>query len=65
MPRIKNPEVFISYASQNRTRVQEIVRDLESSGIGVWRDQQKILGGGNYGPEIVRAIKGSKVLMLR
>jgi len=59
-----NAEVFISYASKNRDQVQEIAQHLESTGVRVWRDQQKILGGGNYGPDIARGIKGSKVLML-
>jgi hypothetical protein len=59
-----NAKVFISYASQNRPKVQEIAQHLESNGVRAWRDDQDILGGGNYGPEIVRAIKNSKVLML-
>ena len=63
-PDTVSAEVFISYASQNKDRVQEIVLHLEAAGVRVWRDQQKIPGGGNFGQEIVKGIKGSKVLML-
>ena len=58
------PEVFVSYASRDREPVVRIVGQLEAAGVTVWRDQEMILGGGNYGPEIVAAIKNSKVLML-
>ncbi|MEA1946266.1 MAG: TIR domain-containing protein [Thermodesulfobacteriota bacterium] len=57
-------EVFICYASQNRDQVQEIVLRLEAAGVRVWRDQEKILGGSNFDQEIIKGIKGSKVLML-
>ena len=63
-PDAVSAEVFISYASQNKDRVQEIALHLEAAGVRVWRDQLKILGGGNFGQEIVKGIKGSKVLML-
>ena len=63
-PDTVSAEVFISYASQNKDRVQEIALHLEAAGVRVWRDQQKILGGGNFGQEIVKGIKGSNVLML-
>src|SRR5205823_11788040 len=58
------PEVFISYASRNRDRVVPIARHLESAGVTIWRDQDEILGGENYGPKIVEGIKRCKLLML-
>ena len=57
-------DVFVSYASRDVDRVVPIVAQLESAGVSVWRDQEQILGGGNYGPEIVEAIERSEVLML-
>jgi hypothetical protein len=57
-------EVFISYASRNRERVVELAGHLESAGVTIWRDQNEILGGENYGPKIVHGIKNCKVLLL-
>lgn len=59
-----NAEVFISYASRNRDRVVHIADQLQSAGVTIWRDQNEILGGENYGPKIVNGIKNCKVLLL-
>ena len=61
-----NPSIqaFLSYSSRDRHRAIEIADALESKGIGLWRDQNEILGGENYGPKIVEAIKKSTVLLL-
>jgi len=59
-----NTEVFISYSSRDCHRVFQMVDLLESAGVKVWIDRNKIPGGTNYGEEIVRAIKNCKVLML-
>jgi len=37
-PDTVSAEVFISYASQNKDRVQEIALHLEAAGVKVWRD---------------------------
>src|SRR5262249_1147335 len=58
------PEVFISYDSRDRERVVQIARQLKEAGVTVWRDQEQILGGQNYGPRIVQGIKHCKVLLL-
>jgi hypothetical protein len=58
------PDVFISYASRNRDQVVHLAGHLESSGVTIWRDQNEILGGENYGPKIVHGIKNCKVLLL-
>src|SRR5215210_7902311 len=58
------PEVFISYASQDRPRVLEIVRVLEQAGVSVWLDRDRILGSQIYGPEIVRAIGACTVVLV-
>jgi len=57
-------DVFISYSSRDRPRVLEIARALEKSGVSCWLDFKFIDGGDVYGPEIVNAIKKSKVLAL-
>lgn len=58
------PDVFVSYSSRDRERVLEIVERLSASGVSVWVDRQRIDGAANYGVEVVRGIKGCKVLML-
>jgi hypothetical protein len=57
-------DVFISYASRDRERVREIAEQLQSAGVSLWRDENDILGGENYGPKIVEGIKNCKVLLL-
>jgi hypothetical protein len=57
-------EVFVSYSSQDRQTVIDIVDALRLDGITFWRDGAEILGGQNYGPVIARAIKQSTALML-
>jgi TIR domain-containing protein/uncharacterized protein DUF4384 len=60
----KSPEVFISYTSKDRDKVVDLAAWLERAGVGIWRDQNEILGGENYGPKIVNAIKNAKVLLV-
>jgi len=60
----KSPEIFVSYASQDKEKVLNIVNLLEKNGLRVWRDETNIPGGKNYGPEIVRAIRSAKILLL-
>jgi hypothetical protein len=58
------PEVFVSYSVADRDRVISICEILEAAGVALWRDQNEILCGENYGPRIVQAIEASKVLVL-
>lgn len=62
--RARDIEIFISYSSQDRQQVLQIAEHLEVSGLHVWIDRNRIPGGTNYGPEIVRGIKECQVLML-
>src|SRR6266540_3541935 len=64
MPNPSAPEVFINYASRDSDRVLPIADQLQGASVSLWLDRHKIPGGSNYGPEIVRGIKGCKVLML-
>ncbi|BCG62936.1 MAG: hypothetical protein methR_P0615 [Methyloprofundus sp.] len=64
MKNITSADVFVSYASHDKIRVSEIVQQLELSGIRCWRDQEQIIGGGNYGLEIVNGIRQAKILLL-
>ena len=57
-------EVFISYASEDRDRVLDIVKRLQTRSIDVWIDRYKIPGGSEWSSEIVRGIKSCTVLLL-
>lgn len=59
-----NPEVFVSYASQDRERVLALVSSLRSNAVSLWLDRDRIEGGASWAREIVRAIRACKVLLL-
>lgn len=56
--------VFLSYSTRDRARVVEIAQALEGRGLLAWRDRNEILGGENYGPRIVEAVKQSVAVLL-
>ena len=53
------PYVFLSYASADRERAQEIATQLEARGVAVWIDRKSIAGGTSWSAEIVDGIKDS------
>ena len=57
-------EVFISYASQDRARILDLVERLRAAGVSVWIDQMGIEGATMWSQEIVAAIRNCKVLIL-
>ena len=57
-------QVFISYASKDADRVVPLAQLLEQSGVSVWRDGDRILGGQYYGEQIVHALAHSRVVLL-
>ncbi|MDD9867014.1 MAG: toll/interleukin-1 receptor domain-containing protein, partial [Verrucomicrobiales bacterium] len=57
-------EVFISYASQDRERIIDLVKRLDDAGVSVWIDQMSIEGATMWSQEIVAAIRSCKVLIL-
>ena len=57
-------EVFISYASEDRGRILDLVERLRGAGVSVWIDQMGIEGATMWSQEIVEAIDSCKVLIL-
>ena len=57
-------EVFISYASEDRERILDLVERLRGAGVSVWIDQMGIEGATMWSQEIVEAIDSCKVLIL-
>jgi TIR domain/Domain of unknown function (DUF4384) len=58
------PHVFVSYAADDKDLVLPIVDRLEHSGLAVWVDRRRIMGGMAWAQEIVRAIRRCKALVL-
>ena len=56
-------EVFISYASEDRERILDLVERLRGAGVSVWIDQMGIEGATMWSQEIVEAIDSCKVLI--
>jgi hypothetical protein len=48
---------FLSYASEDRGVVQEMAKRLHADGIGVWLDEQKLVGGADWDLEIRNALE--------
>jgi len=57
-------EVFISYGSADRERIQDLVSRLRQAGVTVWIDEAGIEGAAMWSEEIVGAINDCKVLIL-
>ncbi|MBC8244726.1 MAG: tetratricopeptide repeat protein [Verrucomicrobia bacterium] len=57
-------EVFISYGSPDRDRIQDLVSRLRQAGVTVWIDEAGIEGAAMWSEEIVGAINHCKVLIL-
>ena len=57
-------EVFISYGSADRERIQDLVSRLRQASVTVWIDEAGIEGAAMWSEEIVGAINHCKVLIL-
>ena len=57
-------EVFISYGSVDRERIQDLVSRMRQAGVTVWIDEAGIEGAAMWSEEIVGAINHCKVLIL-
>ena len=57
-------EVFISYGSADRERIQDLVSRMRQAGVTVWIDEAGIEGAAMWSEEIVGAINQCKVLIL-
>jgi hypothetical protein len=57
-------DVFISYASKDKTVADAVCARLESAGIRCWIAPRDIVAGTSYGEAIIEAIHGAKVMVL-
>ena len=51
-------KIFISYSSDDKTPIQEVVGDLESLGHTVWFDSE-LVGGQSWWDRILREIENA------
>ena len=58
------PEVFISYASEDRASAEQLYRDLKSEGYDAWIDSQNLIAGSNWSIEIQKAIRESQYVVI-
>ncbi len=58
------PEVFISYAHEDRIAAESLHRDLRCEGFDAWIDSQDLLAGSNWAHEIRKAIHNSQYFIL-
>lgn len=54
---MKAPKVFISYAKEDRSRVQRLYDSLATQGFNVWLDEERLVPGDEWEPEIEKAIE--------
>jgi hypothetical protein len=57
-------DVFISYASKDKTIADAVCARLEAAGIRCWIAPRDIVAGTSYGEAIIEAIRGLKVMVL-
>ncbi|HEX7829972.1 MAG TPA: toll/interleukin-1 receptor domain-containing protein [Thermoanaerobaculia bacterium] len=56
-PAEKAPLAFISYASENRDRVEMLMVKLLARGINVWQDRQDLRAGDDWNQKLIRVIR--------
>ncbi len=56
-------DVFISYARQEESRVEQLINALETSGYSVWLDRQ-VTAGARYATEIEKALDEAKCVLV-
>ena len=57
-------QVFLCYASDDRSTVLKLYERLQDEGINPWLDKRKLLGGQDWNLEIKKAIKGSDIILV-
>jgi hypothetical protein len=55
--------IFLSYASEDRTVVDALRRDLEAAGVDVWFDRQQLEAGDDYEAKIKRNIENASLFV--
>jgi hypothetical protein len=57
-------DIFISYARENRSFADRLVRDLEANNISTWMDRSNLKGGQEWTPTIQDAIDACQTMLV-
>lgn len=60
----KKPEIFLSYAREDRARVEDIYDSLRAEGFRPWIDVRDIRAGAKWSSEIGKAIRQADLLLV-
>lgn len=60
----KKPQIFLSYASEDREQVKEIYHMLKAEGFKPWMDKEDLLPGQNWDHAIRNALRASDFVMV-
>lgn len=66
-PALKNSRplrVFLCHATQDKPDVRKLYKQLNSEGIDVWLDEEKLIPGQNWRLEIPKAVRSSDVIIV-
>jgi hypothetical protein len=58
------PKIFITYSSKDQKVARTICTALENRGLACWISSRNVKPGQNYQEQIVRAIRGARVMVL-
>lgn len=56
--------VFLCHASEDKAKVREIYQRLQTDGIDVWLDEEKLLPGQEWRHEIPKAVRDSDIILV-
>ena len=60
---MKQPQIFLAHASEDKPEVEKIYKRLENKGYKPWMDKKDLLPGQNWRVEIPNAIKQSQIFI--
>ncbi|KST67301.1 GUN4 domain-containing protein [Mastigocoleus testarum] len=60
---MKQPQIFLAHASEDKPEVEKIYKRLERKGYKPWMDKKDLLPGQNWQVEIPNAIKQSQIFI--
>ena len=63
-PTMKPATVFLSYAHEDATPVEQLYQDLTAKGFQVWKDDNQLLPGENWEHKIERAMKEHEFVII-
>jgi hypothetical protein len=58
------PFVFASYSRKDQEKIDQVIGEIEETGIKIWLDRKNIGGGTTWPEEIVRAIRNAQSCVL-